>query len=118
MTDDPKADIPTADPEFTPEEVEDGKVLAAIAYLYVLFFIPLVVKPENRFCRAHAKQGMVLFIAGMLCYIFSFLIMPPFGGVMMGLLIFVLQIVGLVKALSGEFWKIPGVWDIASRINI
>lgn len=106
------------DVEYTPEEVEDGKTLAAIGYLWLLFFIPLVVKPRNRFCRAHGKQAMVLFIAGALISTFSCFITPLFGGGLLGLLIFVVQIVALVKTLQGEFWKIPGAWDLASRINI
>lgn len=104
--------------EYTPEEVEDGKALAAIGYLWLLFFIPLVVKPENRFCRVHGKQAMVLFIAGVLVSTFSCFIGPPFGGGLLGLIIFVVQIVALVRTLQGEFWKIPAVWDLASRINI
>ena len=107
-----------ADPEYSPEEVEDGKALAAIGYLWILFFIPLVVKPENRFCRAHAKQAMVLFIASALLSIFSFAVIPLFGAGLMPLLIFVLQIVALVKALQGQFWKIPGAWDIAEKIPL
>ena len=107
-----------ADLEYTPEEVEDGKALAAIGYLWVLFFIPLVVKPQNRFCRAHGKQAMVLFIASALLSTFSFLAVPPFGGGLMALLIFIVQIVALVKTLQGQFWKIPGAWDIASRISL
>ena len=104
--------------EFTPEEIEEGKALAAIGYLWVLFFIPLVVKPRNRFCRAHGKQAMVLFIAGALVGTFSCFVVPPFGSGLLGLLIFVVQIVALVKTLQGDFWKIPGVWDLASRINL
>ena len=104
--------------EYTPEEVEDGKALAAIGYLWMLFFIPLVVKPDNRFCRVHAKQALVLFIAGVLVSTFSCFISPPFGGGLLGLTIFIVQIVALVRTLQGEFWKIPAVWDIASRINI
>jgi len=105
-------------PEFSPEEVEDGKALAAIGYLWILFFIPLVVKPDNRFCRAHAKQALVLFIASAVLATFSFVIIPFFGAGLMPLLIFVLQIVALVKALQGQFWKIPGAWDIAEKIPI
>jgi uncharacterized membrane protein len=104
--------------DFTPEEVEDGKALAAIGYLWMLFFIPLVVKPQNRFCRAHGKQAMVLFIAGALVSTFSCFIFPLFGSGLLGLLIFVVQIVAFVKTLQGEFWKIPGAWDLASRINL
>lgn len=106
------------DVAFTPEEVEEGKALAAIGYLWILFFIPLVVKPQNRFCRAHGKQAMVLFIAGALISTFSCFISPLFGGGLLGLLIFVIQIVALVKTLQGDFWKIPGAWDLASKINL
>jgi uncharacterized membrane protein len=107
-----------AEPEYTPEEAQDGKALAAIGYLWVLFFLPLVVKPENRFCRAHAKQAMVLFIAGALGSMFFFAFIPLFGAGWMPLLIFILQIVALVKTLQGKFWKIPGAWDLASRISL
>lgn len=107
-----------ADPEYSPEEVEDGKALAAIGYLWILFFIPLVVKPDNRFCRAHAKQALVLFIASAVLTTFSFVIIPLFGAGLMPLLIFIVQIVALVKALQGQFWKIPGAWDIAERIPL
>ncbi len=106
------------DVEYTAEEVTDGKALAAIGYLGILFFIPLVVKPQNRFCRAHGKQAMVLFIAGALASTFSCFVVPPFGGGLLVLLIFVVQIVALVKTLQGEFWKIPAAWDLASKINI
>lgn len=91
------------DREFTPEEIKEGKAVAAIGYLLILFFIPLVVKPQNRFCRAHGKQAMVLFMAGALAGTFS---------------CFVVQIVALVKTVQGEFWKIPAVGDLASRINL
>jgi uncharacterized membrane protein len=104
--------------EYTPEDVEDGKVLAAIGYLGILFFIPLVVKPENRFCRDHGKQAMVLFIASVLLSTFSCFILTPYGGSVLALLIFIVEIVALVKTLQGEFWKIPGAWDLASRINL
>ena len=107
-----------ADPEYSPEEAEDGKALAAIGYLWILFFLPLVVKPENRFCRAHAKQALVLFIASALLSLLSFAVIPLFGVGLMPLLIFVLQIVALVKALQGQFWKIPGAWDIAEKIPL
>jgi hypothetical protein len=36
----------------------------------------------------------------------------------MPLLIFVLQIIALVKTLQGQFWKIPGAWDIAAKISL
>jgi uncharacterized membrane protein len=106
-----------ATPAYTPADVEDGKVLAAIGYLWFLFFIPLVAKPKNGFCRVHARQAMVLFIAGALASTLS-CFLHRLGGGLLGVLIFVLQIVALVYALQGKLWKIPGVWDVAERINL
>lgn len=106
-----------ADRAFTPEEIEDGKVWAAIGYLSFLFFLPLVVKPDNRFCRAHAKQALVLFVAGALLGMLS-CFLTQFGGGLLGLLILVLQIVALVKTLQGEYWRIPGAADLADRITL
>ena len=106
-----------AEQAFSPEEVEDGKVLAAIGYLSFLFFLPLVVKPNNRFCRAHAKQALVLFVAGTVVGLLS-CFLSQFGGGMLGLLILVLQIIALVKTLQGEYWRIPGVAELADRITL
>jgi len=86
--------------------VEDGKVVAAVGYLWFLFFLPLVAKPRNNFCRAHAKQAMVLFVAGALVSALPCLF-TTFGGGLLALLVFILQIVALVKTLQGQLWKIP-----------
>ena len=98
--------------EFSPEEIEDGKVFAGIGYLGILFLLPLLAKPENKFCRAHAKQGMVIFVAWIICGII------PFVGWFIGWpILFVLAIIGLIKALQGQFWKVPWLGDIAAKLN-
>jgi hypothetical protein len=61
---------------------------------------------------------MVIFIAGAVVSTFSCFVFPLFGGGLRGLLIFVVQIVALVKTLQGEFWKILGAWGLASRVNL
>jgi uncharacterized membrane protein len=98
--------------EFSAEEIEDGKVFAGIGYLGILFLLPLLAKPENKFCRAHAKQGMVIFIAWVVCGII------PFVGWFIGWpILFVLAIIGLIKAFQGQFWKVPWLGDIAAKLN-
>jgi len=98
--------------EFTPEDIEDGKVFSAIGYLGILFLVPLLAKPDNKFCRAHAKQGLILFVAWIICGII------PFVGWFIGWpIIFVLAIIGLVKAAQGQFWKVPWLGDIAAKLN-
>ena len=39
------------------------KVMSALAYLWILFFLPLVVCPDSKFGRYHANQGLVLLLA-------------------------------------------------------
>ena len=42
------------------KEIEEGKVFAALAYLWLLSIIILFGKKENKFVLFHAKQGVVL----------------------------------------------------------
>ena len=44
-----------------------NKVLAALSYLSVLFVLPRIFCPEDRFARYHARQGLTLFIFGIIC---------------------------------------------------
>jgi len=43
--------------EFSEQEIEEGRALAGIGYLWILFLVPLLAKPDNKFCKAHAKQA-------------------------------------------------------------
>jgi uncharacterized membrane protein len=93
---------------FTPEEIEEGKGIAWAAYL--LFFIPLLVKPDNRFCKAHVKQGLALTIVYFACAILviTWVLIP---------VLWVLDIIALIKALNGEYWKIPGIGILAEKFT-
>ena len=95
-------------PTFTPEEIEDGKVLAGIGYLGILFILPLLIKPDNRFCKENVKQSLVLFLAGMV------LSLTLFGGIF----ILVVQLIAMIRTLQGEFWEIPVIYDLASRFSL
>ena len=43
-----------------------NKVLAALCYLSFLFVIPLIFTPTDKFATYHAKQGLILFLAGVI----------------------------------------------------
>lgn len=85
----------------------DKKFLAALSYMWVASIVVLSLK-ENRFVRAHAKQGLLLFIGE--CVIFI-----PLLGMLIGwfivLISIILAFVGFFKALQGEEWKVPIVGD-------
>ena len=43
-----------------------NKVLAALCYLSFLFVIPWIFTPTDKFATYHAKQGLILFLAGVI----------------------------------------------------
>lgn len=89
----------------------DSNLMAALSYIWVLSLVMLFVKKDDEFVKFHAKQGLILFLI-------SFIWWFPFFGWIIGLLVAVLDIVGFIKALSGEKYKMPVVGDIAEKIKI
>ncbi len=101
---------------FDPKDVEENKVIAAIAYIGILCLIPLLAKKDSPFAQAHAKQGLALFIAGFIVSIIG--VIPFLGWIIapiVGLVILVLAIMGLVKALQGEYWEMPLFHDLSQK---
>lgn len=96
----------------TPDkDVEENKGIAALSYVWILFLVPLLGKKDSKFAKFHAKQGLILFII-------SFATIIPVLGWILFLVLVLVAIVGVVKALSGEWWKIPFVYDLSKKINI
>ncbi|MGI6499160.1 MAG: zinc-ribbon domain-containing protein [Oscillospiraceae bacterium] len=48
---------------YSPEDIENSKIYATLAYLGILFFLPLVATPNSKYGRYHANQGLLLLIA-------------------------------------------------------
>lgn len=95
------------------EDVEKNKVYGVLAYIGILFLVPLLAAPESKFAKFHANQGCVLFLAGLVS---SFvLIIPILGwiaGFFGGIFVFVLAIMGIVNALNGKMEKLPLLGNI------
>lgn len=100
----------TAQLDFTPEEIEEGKLFSAIGYLGILFLVPLLAKPENKFCRAHAKQGLVLAIAWIPAII-------PFIGWLWWIFVLICMVMGIVAAAGGKYTKLPLFGAIAEKLT-
>ena len=107
--------------QFDPQDIQNNKVMALLAYLGFLFLIPLLAAPNSRFARYHANQGLVLFIfeaiagvvTGIICVI-------PFvgwiiGGILsgaVGIFGLVLTILGIVNAANGQAKQLPLIGGI------
>lgn len=103
----------TVDPD-----VQDGKGLAWLSYLGILFLIPLLAKKENKFCQFHAKQGLVLLIAEI---IVSIVFVIPILGWIVGVLgyifVWIMAIIGIIQSATGKYWKMPVLGGFAEKFN-
>ena len=100
-------------------EIQEGRFFAAVGYLSVLCFAPLLLKKNNRFAQFHGKQGLVLFILEMAASILK--VIPALGDVVFSLafvVLGILSLVGIVKVLMGEYWEMPVIHEVASKISL
>ena len=99
--------------------VEEGKIWAFIGYWWILFLVPLLGKKDNKFALFHGKQGMVLFVFWIVISIIFFIpVIGPIINFLGWIIHIILAIIGMVKSLQGEYWKMPVLGDIAEKINI
>lgn len=52
-----------------PESVSVNKIMAALSYLGALFILPYIFSDKDDFALFHAKQGLILFVAGIVAKI-------------------------------------------------
>lgn len=92
--------------EYTQEDIEKNKVVAAIAY--AVFFLPLLVDKDSAFGKFHANQGLLLLIVSLLgnailtISIIGVLLLP-----ILNIIILVLFVIGVVNAINGQAKQLP-----------
>ena len=95
-------------------------LFAALGYFLFLSVIVLWLKRDNQFIKHHAQHGFVLFI--LLILAFPFWYLPLTFGLNLGwipnLLVTMLMLWGMLKALSGQFVRIPIISRLALLINV
>lgn len=100
-------------------EIRDGKFFAAIGYLSLLCFVPLLLKKGNKFAQFHGKQALVLFILEMAACILK--AVPALGDLVftVAFVVFgIFSLIGITKVLMGEYWEMPVIYEIANKISI
>ncbi|MFP4458702.1 MAG: DUF4870 domain-containing protein [Candidatus Zixiibacteriota bacterium] len=102
------------DPNFniSQREIEDGKVLAGVAYLGIIgFLIAYLVGKDNRFVLYHAQQALVVAI--------GFILSPiPVIGWLLAIFMFVMMIIGLINGFSGKVQPLPLIGSIGFKISL
>jgi uncharacterized membrane protein len=96
-------------------DIDNNKVFAILAYIGLLFLVPLLAAPNSKFARYHTNQGIVLFLAAIIglgaSTIMSFV---PFLGCLGWVLwlilvagVFGLMIIGIINAAQGQYKPLP-----------
>jgi len=97
------------------KDILDNKNITVLSYVWILCLVPLLGKRNSKFAQFHAKQGLVLFGIEILASFFFWF--QPFHSMVM-LVFFVISVLGIVKVLNGEWWKIPYIYDWSKKFNI
>ena len=99
----------------TEKDIEKNKTMAALSYAWILCLVPLLGKRDSKFAQFHAKQGLVLFAIELVA---SLIVWFPVFGQLLMLALLVIAVMGIIKALNGEWWKIPFIYDWSKKIKI
>ena len=96
-------------------DAQENKYTALFSYIYILFLIPLLARRDSKFCQFHAKQGLMIFIIEIAASLIMWI--PPLGGLLV-LAAAIVSLIGIIKVLNGEYWKIPYIYEWSEKIKI
>lgn len=96
---------------FTEEDIQNNKVIAALSYLGILFFLPLVVCPQSEYGKFHANQALLFFLT---CVIGGFVanlipLVSLITGPLFSLAMIVFGILRIVNTLNGKSKELPAI---------
>lgn len=100
----------------TPEEIQQGKTMAIVAY--IIFFIPLLMDDmrKNKFVMFHTEQSILIVI---LYFIVSIVGTITCGiGMVLYIVCIVLQIIGIMNASNGEMKPLPVIGQFGEKFNL
>lgn len=113
----PIAPAPASAADPVRADIEQNKVYAVLAYLGILFLVPLLAAPNSPFARYHTNQGIILFITSLIIGPASWILGFPLAfftfGIglalpfILGVGLLVLLILGIVNAASGQCKPLP-----------
>jgi uncharacterized membrane protein len=107
----------TPQPQLEAQKKNTGMAIVA----YILFFIPLLIDSKNDpFVKYHVKQGFGLFICGLALSVLRWILSWFLDWIidLASLGIFILFIIGIINASSGEEKPLPLIGKLANELKI
>lgn len=101
--------------EFDPQDIQNNKVMAILAYISWLVLIPLFAAKDSKFARFHCNQGIVLAIAEIIAWIILGILsnIPLIGWIfslvegLLSLVCLIFSVLGIVNAANGKAKELP-----------
>ena len=112
--------------QFTPQEIEEGKVMSILSYLGILVLVPILAGKESKYIRFHANQGLLLCLAWVVWVIADGILSAVLRAILwrglslwelyrttswvldlVYLVIGVLAIIGIINVLNGRAKELP-----------
>lgn len=101
--------------DFLPEDINSNKLMAILAYIGLLFLVPLFAAKDSKFARFHTNQGIVLAIVKyVVIAIIGILGKLPVIGLIASILgsilevgFFALMVIGIINAVNGKAKELP-----------
>ena len=104
----------------------DRTLMVVLAYLWILALIPLLTKKEDREVQWHAKNGLAILGAEIAVWLVFFIlgfVIPDIAGCGLSMIscvvwigFLVLRILCIVKATSGQRFRVPVISDFADKM--
>lgn len=115
--------------EFSTQEIADNKVVCVLAYIPILFWLPLITG-NTPYCRFHANQSLLLLLASIALGFASAVVgliigwIPVIGWIISGiidlavaLVCLVLMIYGMIMTGQGSSKDLPVIGSLATLIH-
>lgn len=113
----------------TEAEIEDGKLMAILAY--IIFLVPLLAARDKKYAMFHTEQALVLIIAWIVIYV-AFIIVSiiinkissalacgiSILSILIWLAFLVFWIMGLINAGTGKLKELPLIGQYGAKLNL
>lgn len=101
----------------SPKSVSQDEVIcSALAYIGILFLVPLIVAKDSKFALYHANQGLVLFLAELAAFFVAFILTPVLIGFLLWPLIWlagiIMLIIGIMNVAAKQMKPLPVIGKI------
>ena len=96
----------------------DEKLLGVLSYLGILVLVPLLLRTESAFVKAHMKQGLMLLLVSVVNSFLAALVITLPLVLLIAFAVLICSIMGIVKVLQGQTWEVPVVGKYASDWNL